>query len=119
MKSITIKKSVLTDRQMKYSVVYMSSSNLKVTCKKGSIFLQSLLDRDNRIYLPYLEPTEETETEDRHFRHVTANSKIPPGVEIIDVFVGANGYFGMIYEVKSAPSRNGVWHKLVSLFGAR
>lgn len=119
MKSIRITKSVLTDKQMKYSVVYMASSNLKVTCKKGSIFLQSLLDRENRIYLPYLEPTEESETEDRHFRHASANAKIPPGVEIIDVFVGANGYFGMIYEVKSAVPRNGFWHKLRNLFGTR
>lgn len=108
--------AITTDKQMQYSVVYMSTSNLKVTCKKGSIFLPSLLVRDNRVYLPFLEPTEGAEKEERHFRHITENAKVPAGAEIIGVFVGANGYFGMIYELRTATPKTGFWQNLVSLF---
>lgn len=76
------------------------SSKFKLKCVRGTAILPRLLVLDNRVYLTMIEPEGVTETEYRYFKIIFDGDKLPDDVaaQVIDSYVGPNGYFGLLYE---------------------
>lgn len=83
-----------------FKTLQVTSYKFKFKAVKGTIILPRLLIRDNRIFLTMLQPEGVTEKEERYFNIIFDGDKLPDGVDarVIDSYVGANGYFGLLYE---------------------
>ena len=83
-----------------FKTYQVPSYKFKLKCVKGTQILPRLLIRDNRVFLTMLQPEGVTEKEDRYFNIIFDGDKLPEGVaaQIVDSYVGPNGYFGLLYE---------------------